>query len=119
MNIVSFPRESCDSFGSDIHIISEEGQSEIYIPMSTPEDGCGAVEGLVDELAHHLKKTQLNVDRRRTGKELYLSQMISLNGDLLWTMHTACQKGKMVDEDQVAGLAIFQTSKIQESGVHL
>jgi len=45
--------------------------------------------------------------------------MVSLSGDLLWTTHTACQRGQTASEDQVAGLAIFQTSKIWESGVHI
>jgi hypothetical protein len=107
----------CDSFGSDMHIISEdEGQSEIFIAMSTPSDSVGIIEGLVEEVAYHLKKTQINANRLRRGEAPYFSQMVSLSGDLLWTTHTACQKGRIAGEDQVAGLAFFQTSKIRKSG---
>jgi len=50
----------CDSFGSDMHIISEdEGQSEIFITMLTPSDSVGIIEGLVEEVAYYLKKTQI------------------------------------------------------------
>jgi hypothetical protein len=81
----------CDSFGSDMHIISEdEGQSEIFIAMSTPSDSVGIIEGLVEEVAYHLKKTQINANRLRRGEAPYFSQMVSLSGDLLWTTHTAC-----------------------------
>jgi hypothetical protein len=48
----------CDSFGSDMYIISEdEGQSEIFIAMLTLSDSVGTIEGFVKEVAYYLKKT--------------------------------------------------------------
>jgi len=103
-----------------MHIFIEaEGPGEIPVTMSEPSETCGTVEGLVEEVACHLKKTQINSNRFQKGEEFYFSQMVSLSGDLLWTTHTACQRGQMASEDQVAGLAIFQTSKIRESGVQI
>ena len=108
--------EFCDSFGSDMHILYEaEGPGEIPVTVSTPNETCDTVEGLVDQVACHLKKTQINSSR----KIPYLSNMVSLSADLLWTTHTACQRGLMANEDQVAGLAIFQTSIIRESGAQI
>jgi len=45
--------------------------------------------------------------------------MVSLSGDFLWTTHNACQKGQTANEDQVAGLAIFETSEIKNNDVLL
>lgn len=110
----------CDTFGSDMHIFIEaEGPGEIPVTISEPSETCGTVEGLVGEVACHLKKTQINSNRFQKGEEPYFSQIVSLSGDLLWTTHTACQRGQMANEDQVAGLAVFQTSKIRESGVQI
>jgi hypothetical protein len=110
----------CDSFGSDMHIIyEEEGQSEIFVTVSTLSDNMGNIEGFVEEVARHLKKTQINADRLQRRKAPYVSGMISLSGDLRWTTHTACQKGRMAGEDQVAGLAFFETPKIGKSGGQL
>jgi hypothetical protein len=107
----------CDSFGSDMHIIYEdEGESEVCVTISTPSDSLGNIEGFVEEVGYHLKKTQINADRLRRREAPYFSQMVSLSGDLLWTTHTACKKGQMASEDQVPGLAFFQTSEIGESG---
>jgi len=108
----------CDTFGSDTHIFMEaEEPGENPVAISVPGETCDTVEGLVGEVAHHLKKTQINSNRLQKGEELYFSNMVSLSGDLLWTTHNACQRGQMASEDQVAGLAIFQTSKIRESDV--
>jgi hypothetical protein len=81
----------CDSVGSDMHIISEdEGQREIFNTMSTPSDGLSPIEGLVEEVAYHLSRTQISANRMRRGEAPYFSQMVSLSGDLLWTTYTTC-----------------------------
>lgn len=109
--------EFCDSFGSDMHtMFKEEGQG---FSLSTPRESLCTIGDLVKEIARHLKKTQINADQMRKRQGAYFSEMVSLSGDLLWTMHTACQRGKMAKKDQVAGLAIFETLKIKESGVCL
>jgi hypothetical protein len=112
--------ELCDSFGSDLHTFFEdEGQTELSVTLSTPRDSVNTIGGLVEETASHLRKTQINTNRMRNNQDHYLSQMASLSGDFLWTMHTACQKGQVAEEDLAAGLAIFQTSKIKEPGMLL
>ena len=112
--------EFCDSFGSDMHTrFEEEVQSEIFGSISTPQDSLCTIGDLVKEIARHLRKTQINADQIRKGQDAWLSDMVSLSGDLLWTTHTVCQKGEMANKDQVAGLAIFETLKIKEVGVLL
>lgn len=77
------------------------------------------INGLVQATAFHLRKTQISKYRKPNRHEACLSQMVSLSGNLQWTMHTTCQKGKTANEDQDAGLAIFDTSKTKETGVPL
>ena len=112
--------EFYDSFGSDMHaIFEEEVRSEIFISISTPQDSLCTIGDIVEEIARHLRKTQIKADPTRKGQGACFSNMISLSGNLLWTTHTVCQRGKMANEDQMAGLAIFETLKIKERGVLL
>ena len=83
------------------------------------DDGNTNVWILVDKVAKHLKKTQINGHRAAKNKEPYLSQLISLSGSFHWAAHTTCLKGRTATEGQEAGLAIFGTSKIRASGVPL
>jgi hypothetical protein len=64
--------------------------------MSTPSDGLGRIEGLVEEVAYHLSRAQINADRMRRGEAPYFSQMVSLSGDLLWTTYTKCYDARRV-----------------------
>jgi hypothetical protein len=74
--------ELCDSFGLDIHtIFKADGQSEVFIPLSTPRERLSTIEDFVEDIARHLRKTQIKADRR--GQNDYFSKMVSLNGDLL------------------------------------
>ena len=82
--------EFCDGFGSDMHtILDKEGQSETSIALSTPRESLYTTGDLVKEIAHHLRKMQINANRMRKGQGAYFSEMVSLSGDLLWTTHTA------------------------------
>lgn len=102
----------CDSFGSDQHILQEaDSGNELLVATSTSNE-CLLVEELVQEVDFHLRKTQINANRKR-GEEQHSSPMVSLSADLLWTTHTTCQRGQMATKDQLAGLAIFQTSMIK------
>lgn len=115
--------ELCDSIASDAHSVYEEETgfevtTEVHIPAESVECMDG-IKGLVQATAFHLKKTQINAERVRNEQEVKLSQMVSLSGDLRWTMHTTCQRGQQAKEGQAAVLAIFDTSKIQKTRAQL
>lgn len=60
------------SFGSDM---LKEQQSEIFISVSAPRDILFHIEDLVNEIARHLRKTQINADQMRNGPGAYFSEM--------------------------------------------
>ena len=91
-------RQHYDSFGSDVHL-GKECEDQIDAPVLTPCGTLGTVDGFVDAIGNHLKKTQLNQGRDNP----YRSPMVSLSADFLWATQNACQKGKITTEDQVAG----------------
>ncbi|KAL9591830.1 MAG: hypothetical protein Q9179_007330 [Wetmoreana sp. 5 TL-2023] len=115
-----FTGKLVSSFASDMHACMESvSESEIMIATHLPCDMSHTVSDLVGEVAMHLKKTQINKCRASRAEERYLSQLISLSGSFHWALHTTCLKGRTATEGQEAGLAIFDTSKIKASGIHL
>lgn len=59
-------------------------------------------------LAEHLNKTQ----KEREGKEKVNTYFMTMSLVLEWTIHTAGQKWKGRDADEVVGLAIFDVTKL-------
>ncbi|KAL8855546.1 MAG: hypothetical protein Q9178_007815 [Gyalolechia marmorata] len=115
-----FTGELVSSFASDMHACYESvSESEIMIATHLPCDMSHTVSDLVGEVVMHLKKTQINERRASRAEERYLSQLILLSGSFRWALHTTCLKGRTATEGQEAGLAIFDTSKIKASGIHL
>ncbi len=113
-------RKTVSNFASDIHAWAESDSGiEIPVSMSSPRAICDTVSDLIDEVAKHLRKTQINKLRAARNEKLHLSQLISSSGSFHWTVHTTCLKGQTATEGQEAGLAIFDTFKIKASGVPL
>lgn len=71
------------------------------------------------ELSQHLELTQINQERKINGEEPFLSSFVSLSGHFRWTAQRACKIGKTASEDQLPGLAIFDTSAIEAGGVRI
>ncbi len=112
--------EISSSFASDMHAwVETDAQMEMFGSISCPEDECTTISELVEVVANHLRKTQINIRRQARNEDFYLSPAVSLSGSFLWTMHTTCLKGQRASENQEAGLAIFDTSRIKARGVPL
>lgn len=62
--------EIVSSFASDAHAwVESDCQSEIFVSMSSPRDMHDTDSDLVDEVAMHLKKTQINKRRAARNEE--------------------------------------------------
>lgn len=102
-------------FGSDMHSwIEQDGDYPVYVPIGNPVDDFD-IEDLFDFLKDHLNKTQINEEQLRKGEDPFLSRLISLSSDFVWTVQRVCQDGKRshCNQDQISGLALFETSDIQ------
>lgn len=116
-----FSGEYTNSFGSDFHLWSEyDAQSQIFVPILDPMEPW-TFDGIFSELELHLGKTRDNHQSERDGKEPSLSTLVSLSSDFRWTAQRICQVGRKIrkDQDQIPGLAIFKTSKIDPSVVQI
>lgn len=118
-----FSGEYTNSFGSDFHLWSEyDARSQIFVPMSDPIE-IWSVDGIFSELELHLKKTNVNNQPEHDGEGLFLSNLVSLSGDFRWAAHRICEVGRKIDQDQdqdqIPGLAIFESSKIDPSVVRV
>lgn len=77
------------------------------------------VEDLFRQLNLHLGKTCINSQSKRDGKQPFLSPLVSLSGDFRWTKQRICSVGRRTSKDQIPGLAIFETSMINPTGVRV
>lgn len=109
----------CDSYGSDSRLWSEYNErTETDIPICNPIVDL-TVDDVFRELSQHLELTQINQERKINGKGPFLSSFVSLSGDFRWTTQRTCKIGKTASEDQLPGLAIFDTSEIEANEVHI
>lgn len=116
-----FEGEYSDSFGSDLHLWCEDdAQMQLSMPIGDLTDTY-TVEDLFWYLNLHLGKTCINLQPHSHGEQPFLSPLVSLSGDFLWTTQRICRVGRMMskDSDQIPGLAIFKTSLINPSGVRV
>lgn len=67
---------------------------------------------MVAQVDKHLRKTRINQDHNFGDAKYFSSEFVSLSGDFRWTVHTTCQKGLSAAENQEAGVAIFETSRL-------
>ncbi|KAH6959641.1 hypothetical protein BKA56DRAFT_191552 [Ilyonectria sp. MPI-CAGE-AT-0026] len=77
------------------------------------------LEDIFSDPSQHLNKTQINLQRQDSGEGLFLSWFVSLSGDFTWTTQKTCKDGKVARANQISGLALFDTSVIKSSGVHI
>ncbi|KAI3572065.1 hypothetical protein IWW34DRAFT_893917 [Fusarium oxysporum f. sp. albedinis] len=109
----------CDSFASDFHSWAEwDAGSEIYVTMCDPVEYF-TVDDLFSELGQHLNKTQICLQRQQSGEEPLYTRLVSLSGHFNWTTQKTCKLGEKTGADQVPGLALFESSVIKTSGVHI
>jgi len=113
--------EYCDTFASDEHLRDEwESQSESWPSLPAMENRFG-IEDFAKEVANHLVKTQVNKGRKSDGSDYHFSPFLSFSGDLRWTLHNSFRKHLMSrnKQEQISGLAIFDTTKLFEAGAQL
>ena len=109
----------CDNFGSDLHRWTEwDAEAEISVPICSLTEDL-TTEGIFEELSNHLNKTRINVERQNSGEELFLSRFVSLSGDFRWTAQRICRDGRTASDDEIPGLALFETSVIASSGGYI
>jgi hypothetical protein len=77
------------------------------------------LEDIFSDLSQHLNKTQINLQRQDSGEGRCLSWFVSLSGDFAWTTQKTCKDGKVARANQIPSLALFDTSVIKSSGVHI
>ncbi|KAL7899343.1 hypothetical protein HDV63DRAFT_416817 [Trichoderma sp. SZMC 28014] len=114
----TFKGKCSDTFGSDLHLQLEyDAKEQMFMPIGDLVDTF-TVEDLFRQLNLHLGKTCINSQSKRDGKQPFLSPLVSLSGDFRWTKQRICSVGRRTSKDQIPGLAIFETSMINPTGVH-
>lgn len=114
-----FMGKYCDSYSSDHHLWLEyDAGRKIEIPFNNPIEEL-TVDDAFKKLSQHLYLTQIKKERKDNGEEPYLSSFVSLSGHFRWTAQRACKIDKTASDDEIPGLALFETSAIKAYGVHI
>ncbi|KAH7113602.1 hypothetical protein EDB81DRAFT_824713 [Dactylonectria macrodidyma] len=117
--IDEFNGEYCDNYASDLHSWAEQdARTEIHVLMCDPVEYY-TIDDLFSELGQHLNKTQICLQQQQSGEEPLYTRLVSLSGHFDWTTQKICKLGETTGADQVPGLALFESSVIKTSGVHI
>ncbi|KAH6985537.1 hypothetical protein EDB80DRAFT_756631 [Ilyonectria destructans] len=117
--IDEFNGEYCDNYASDIYSWAEQDAgTEIHVLMCDPVE-YSTIDDLFSELGQHLNKTQICLQQQQSGEEPLYTRLVSLSGHFNWTTQKICKLGETTGADQVPGLALFESSVIKTSGVHI
>ncbi|RAO66314.1 uncharacterized protein BHQ10_002326 [Talaromyces amestolkiae] len=108
------------NFASDLHKWNEmESASEITVTLPSFHELDFTLGDLANELSSHLKKTQINQQRSDRGKDRLHTNLVSLSGDLRWTMHYTSQKAKAALNHDEVGIAAFDTKALRSMGIEI